>query len=116
MKAMNEEETNYMKYRGKCKEFCEALIKEDPTLTIARGYYFDFEWGEQSHWWCKKPDGTIVDPTKDQFPSKGMGTYEEFKGTFKCSECRKEIAEQHGIIMGNYIVCSDACALRLVGL
>ena len=35
-----------------------------------------------------------------------------------CEECGKEIAECEGIPIGNgnYIVCSNGCAMRLVGL
>jgi len=29
--------SDYEKYRGKCKEFSEALIKKDPTLRLVRG-------------------------------------------------------------------------------
>jgi hypothetical protein len=27
---------NYKKYRGKCKEYCEAACAADPTLTMVR--------------------------------------------------------------------------------
>ena len=114
---MENDLSDYMKYRGNCKEMCE-LVKEDPTLTLVRGHYYDPSWGEQPHWWCTKPDGTIVDPTKDQFPSKGDGVYVPFDGIVNCAECGKEIPEEKAMIVGNghYAVCSNQCALRLVGL
>jgi hypothetical protein len=66
---------DYLKYRGKCKEFCEALIKQDSTLTLVRGHYFCPLWSsDEQHWWCVDSAGRIIDPTKDQFPSKGIGT------------------------------------------
>ena len=38
------------------------------TGTATGGGYYPFT----------RPDGTIYDPTKDQFPSAGLGTYTEF--------------------------------------
>jgi len=109
----------YKKYRGKCKEYCEQLIKEDPTLRMVRGYYWCPIWNtDEGHWWCVKPDGEIVDPTKLQFPSAGHGQYTEFDGNCECSQCGKSFKEEVGIVMGNgnYICCSNRCAMRLVGL
>lgn len=107
---------NYTKYRGKCREMCEALLSKDPSLTLVRGHYYDTEWGEQQHWWCVDKNGAIVDPTKDQFPSKGLGLYIPFDGICTCENCGKEIREEDAVICGPYPVCSDACAFRLVGL
>jgi hypothetical protein len=111
-------EDNYTKYRGKCKEFCEEAIKLDPSLVLVRGYYYDWDWGQQAHWWCKRTDGTIYDPTKLQFPSKGLGEYEEFNGKVQCSECGKEILEKDAKFDGNghYAFCSTKCNMRFVGL
>ena len=33
-------ENDYLKYRGKCKEFCEELVRENPDLTMVRGHYW----------------------------------------------------------------------------
>jgi len=108
--------TDYEKYRGKCKEFSEALVKKDPTLRLVRGHYYCPVWGEQEHWWCESKDGKIIDPTKDQFPSKGSGEYVEFNGICICAECGEEVREEHAIFMSRYPVCSDRCARSLVGL
>jgi len=110
-------QTNYIKYRGKCKEMSEAAIKEDPSLTLVRGYYFDPVWNtEEPHWWTVGEDGIIYDPSAKQFPSCGLGVYTEFDGTFVCEECSKTVKENDAVIYGNYVVCSDNCAMRLVGL
>lgn len=109
-------ETDYEKYRGKCRAMSEALVVQDPTLTLVRGYYYCPFWGKQGHWWVKKPDGTIIDPTKDQFPSKGRAEYEEFDGKLNCSECGKEMTEEEADIDGNYCFCSYTCHMRFVGL
>lgn len=110
-------ESDYLKYRGKCKEFAEAAIKTNPTLKLVRGHYFEPYWNsEEAHWWTTRPDGSIYDPSAKQFPSKGHGIYTEFKGILTCDQCGKLIKEEHAQIMGNYMVCSSLCALQLVGL
>ena len=75
--------TDYQKYRGKCKEFSQEAVLRDPTLRLVRGFYHCPFWGEQPHWWTVRLDGSIYDPTKDQFPSKGLGNYEEFTGPYR---------------------------------
>ena len=106
-------ENNYLQYRGKCKEFCEKALLDDPTLTIVRGYYHDAIWGRQTHWWTEKQDGTIYDPTKLQFPDQN-GEYEKFSGLFNCEQCNKEITEEEGTVYGNYIFCSGECIIACV--
>lgn len=111
-------ETDYAKYRGKCKEFCDEAIKADPTLTLVRGHYFCPIWNsDEPHWWCVKPDGAIVDPTKLQFPSRGVGTYTPFNGMLECAECGKEFPETPDAdIEGNYAFCCYRCHGRFVGV
>jgi hypothetical protein len=108
--------TDYLLYRGKCKEMCEALVASDPSLTLVRGHYYDFLWGEQPHWWVKKIDGTIIDPTAKQFPSKGNGEYVEFDGWVECSNCGKRMREEEGEYESNYVFCSYTCHGRFVGV
>ena len=111
------EQSDYLKYRGKCKELCDAAILADPSLTLVRGHYFDPIWNtEEEHWWTIKKDGTIYDPSVKQFPSKGAGIYTEFDGTVICAECGKTMREEDMQLQGRYPVCSGRCALRLVGL
>lgn len=104
--------------RGKCKEMSEKLVKENPELTLVRGYYYEPLWSrDEQHWWTKKKDGTIVDPTASQFPSGGIKEfYTEFDGTLSCSECGCRICEETAQFAGRYPVCSTKCAMRLVGL
>ena len=99
-------QSDYLRYRGKCKEFCLELMKSDPTLTLVRGSYWDCFWGEQHHWWLTKPDGTIIDPTKDQFPTKGQGEYVPFDGFVICEVCEKRIPEKEAQLYGRYAFCS----------
>lgn len=109
--------SDYQKYRGKCKEFCELEIKSNPELRLVRGHYFCPIWNRnEQHWWCVDKNGEIIDPTSKQFPSNGYGTYEEFDGMCACEQCGKRIPEDEMILQGRYPVCSTKCALRLVGL
>ena len=105
-------ESDYLKYRGKCKEMSEALVEADPSMVLRRGHCVCPWWGEQAHWWCERADGTIVDPTKDQFPSKGAGEYVVFDGRLSCSECGKDVAEKDAIVHGRYAFCSGGCSYR----
>jgi hypothetical protein len=110
-------ETDYAKYRGKCKGMCEAAIAADPSLTLVRGYYFCPIWNsDEPHWWTKRSDGTIFDPTAKQFGSKGHGIYTEFDGTIECAQCGRSVDEKEAVINGNYACCSNSCMMRFVGL
>jgi hypothetical protein len=109
--------TNYQKYRGKCKEFCKQAILEDPSLKLVRGFYHDPIWGKQQHWWTIRPDGSIFDPTKKQFPSGGIKEfYEEFNGTLECAQCGTKIKESEVIPYGRYGFCSGTCRCKFVGI
>ena len=110
-------ESNYSKYRGKCKEMVDMAIIADPSLKAIRGHYHCPVWGKQKHWWCVRKDGSIYDPTAKQFPSGGIAEYyEEFNGIITCDECGKHIPEDMVRIDGNYAFCSMACNARFVGL
>lgn len=107
----------YEKYRGKCKEYCDAAVAADSTLTLVRGHYYCIAWNtNEQHWWCTRPDGSIFDPTAEQFPCLGSGEYTPFDGNVECSQCGAEGKEEDFKPMGNYICCSHECCMRLVGL
>lgn len=109
--------SDYLQFRGKCKELSEAEVAADPSLRLVRGHYYCPIWNtEEPHWWCARPDGTILDPSARQFPSKGLGTYTEFNGLVSCANCSKEVPEEDASIEGNYAFCSGACHMRFVGL
>lgn len=108
---------NYIKYRGKCRQFSKKAVEEDPTLTLVRGYYYCPIWGvREPHWWTVRQDGTIYDPTCLQFPSEGHGEYEVFDGFFECEECGKRVREEDGHVAGSHFVCSNECYGRFVGV
>ena len=109
-------ETDYQKYRGKCKEYVENAIKKNPSLTAVRGYYDCPLFGRQQHWWCIDVKGNIVDPTVKQFPSKGLGEYIPYDGNITCDQCGKVVPESEAHFNGNYAFCSYSCAMHFVGL
>lgn len=96
---------------GCCKEATDAMVLAFPELKQVRGHYLCPLWGQRTHWWLVDEWGSIVDPTADQFPSKGGGLYEPWDesreeptgicpncgayayGTYCCSErCHEEYA------------------------
>jgi len=103
--------------RGKCKELAEKLAEEKGYRLVC-GYYYEPHWSKkEQHWWCVDDQGNIHDPTKEQFPSKGIKEfYEEFNGFVECKNCGETIKEENAIMQGRFPVCSGQCALRLVGL
>lgn len=107
---------DYLQYRGKCREMAEDLVRQHPDIRLVQGFYHCPLWGKQPHWWTKKEDGTIIDPSAAQFPSYGAGDYEEFNGKIQCEECGKEVTEEKAYIDGNHAFCSRECFGRYVGL
>ena len=107
----------YRLYRGRCKELCDAACEDDPTLKLVRGHYYCPMWNrDEPHWWTVRPDGTIHDPTREQFPSRGLGVYTPFDGIVSCAECGKEVTEEDASIEGNYAFCCYRCHGRFVGV
>jgi hypothetical protein len=108
--------SDYMTFRGKCKEMSEALVASDATLTLVRGHYICPVWGEQAHWWTVAADGTIHDPTAAQFPSKGAGVYAPFDGMVECANCSKLMLESEvEYADSRYVFCSYTCHGQFVG-
>lgn len=109
--------TNYEKYRGKCKEFCDEAVQKDPSLTLVRGYYYCPIWNrKEQHWWTTRRDGSIFDPTAAQFPSNGLGDYEPFDGYFNCEQCGARVHEDDMTTYGHHVFCSGMCLCRCVGV
>lgn len=92
---------------GKCAAVTLAMLVAFPELKRVRGHYYRYAWGERSHWWLVAPDGSIVDPTADQFPPKGRGEYVPWvdgdpEPTGICANCS-------GKVFDGGTVCSAAC-------
>jgi len=93
---------------GDCLKWAEAMRAVFPELTLVRGHYYCIVWGQRGHWWLVAPDGKIVDPTADQFPTKGTGVYEPHvegtkEPTGKCPNCG-------GYAYDHKTCCSEECA------
>jgi hypothetical protein len=98
---------NVDKPYGTCREATHAMVVFFPELRRARGFYDCWVWGERTHWWCVASDGSIVDPTAAQFPSRGLAPYREITDeseipTGACLNCG-------GFVFGGQTFCSDAC-------
>jgi hypothetical protein len=86
---------------GKCAEASEAMLAAFPELKRVRGHYYCMIWGERAHWWLVATDGSIVDPTSAQFPTKGNGVYVELAPDAKepkgmCPNCGELFYESDG--------------------
>ncbi len=69
--ARNVEGTGY----GCSEEWSRKMAAAFPELRQVHGRYYCLTWGERSHFWCVDPENNIVDPTRQQFPSQGLGIY-----------------------------------------
>ena len=108
--------SDYLAFRGKCKELAEAAVSSDSSLAMVRGYYHCPVWGKQAHWWAVRNTGEIVDPSAAQFPSKGSGGYEPFNGQVECANCGKGMHEEQAWrLEGHYAYCSYTCYGQFVG-
>ena len=92
---------------GMCDSVTQAMAAAFPELERIRGHYHCHIWGERAHWWLVTDGGEIVDPTAEQFPSKGTGTYTPWA---------EGASEPTGICMncGDYVYdgecfCSERC-------
>jgi hypothetical protein len=98
---------NVTEAMGKCAEVTALMVSQFPELTRVRGHYYCVVWGEREHWWCVATDGSIVDPTASQFPSKGRGHYEPWvegtpEPTGVCPNCGE-------LVYDGRTCCSDRC-------
>jgi hypothetical protein len=95
---------------GKCAEATLEMCATFPELTRRRGHYLCIVWGEREHWWCEAPDGTIVDPTRRQFPSQSGHAYRPWdesqpEPTGMCPNCGDLCYD------GGYL-CSRKCEVQ----
>lgn len=98
---------DYQAAYGKCKAVTSAMNKQFPELTRVSGFYHCSIWGRRQHFWLRTDQGEIIDPTAKQFPSGGMGKYEEIIDsklipTGVCPNCGQETYEER-------YFCSESC-------
>ena len=102
--------SDYLEFRGKCKELAEEAVQADHSLRLVRGFNDCPMWGKQAHWWAVKLDGSIVDPSVKQFPTAGAGAeYVEFDGQAECEYCHKCVPEAEAYTYPPHIYCSYEC-------
>lgn len=66
----------HRKVDGMCWEYCHLIHIQVPELTVVWGdYYCSVENLVFGHFWLIDEKGGILDPTADQFKSRGSGTY-----------------------------------------
>jgi hypothetical protein len=77
--------TEYMKtikdIVGTCEEVTLKMQQQFPELTRVCGIYYCPLAGAFKHWWLLDSE-EIIDPTKDQFLSKGTGYYSFYTGAY----------------------------------
>lgn len=103
-------EQNVVEPYGQCREKTLEMLEAFPELFRVRGHYMCLIWGEREHWWLVDPQGVIVDPTKSQFPSKGIGEYvpwdeSQEEPTGMCPNCG-------GLCYGGNCCCSERCGIE----
>lgn len=103
---------NVVKPYGMCDEFTRLMVVAFPELQRVRGHYMCPVWGMRAHWWLIDDDGCLVDPTAEQFPSLGTGTYiaweeSQAEPTGVCPNCS-------GYCFNNDTCCSDKCGREYV--
>lgn len=81
------------KVHGRCVLSVTELLEEFPELTRVKGHTYG-QWGKRAHVWAVTEDGTIVDPTRSQYP--GNIKYEAFEpGTMvlvgTCMDCGADL-------------------------
>ena len=96
---------------GLCKEAVNEMAAAFPELTRVPGHVYSV-WGKRAHWWLTAPDGTIVDPTRAQYP--GPITYEPFKEgdevrLGRCMECGAEIWGTNPEAVYSTCLCNETC-------
>lgn len=92
---------------GLCAAVTATMAEQFPELKRVRGHYYCHAWGNRAHWWLVTEQGEIVDPTAAQFPSGGLGLYEEYaegspEPSGKCAGCG-------GYVYGGGSFCSGEC-------
>ena len=94
---------------GQCEALTRLMATAFPELRRVRGHYVCPLQGRLPHWWMVTADGQIVDPTQDQFASKGEGSYEEYEGrepTGTCLNCGE-------LVFGDDKFCNEKCLAEM---
>ena len=102
---------------GTCERAVNELVSADPSLTKVAGWYIDMVWGSREHFWAVDPDGKIVDPTVEQFPTghiPSLRQYVPYEGFYPCPGCGILIECERREDAGGF--CCGACYGSVVGI
>lgn len=102
---------------GTCEQAVDSLIAQNPALTKVAGWYIDAHWGPREHFWATAPDGTIIDPTVEQFPTghvPALRQYQPYAGVYPCPGCG--IAISHPEREDPIGFCCGPCEGATIGL
>lgn len=114
--SVRDELTPAQLLRAKCQDYSEGLAKAFPELKAVSGFFCavepepDDRQPGAEHWWCVHDDGTIYDPTVEQF-GVTTGIYVPWRRDFHhvrigcCMACGMEIYGLAGT--GSKCVCPD---------
>lgn len=103
---------------AECSNFTKKFVQRFPHLKRVAGFYCvedDLNAVEMlpgtEHWWCVDVDGTIVDPTAEQFSQPGpyvpLDEKVHFVRVGRCHNCGIDI---YGLLSeAPQSVCSDEC-------
>jgi hypothetical protein len=98
---------------GWCQFAATKMAKQFPELRLARGWYGTPQ-RKSAHWWCVAVDGTIVDPTGEQFKERGLfDRYIELDvNAIACTGCTSTVAESDPsfYVVADSPFCSKTCA------
>lgn len=112
--------------RAECNSWTMRFVEKFPHLKRVAGFYGapedvwlndpDEEIYRTEHWWCVDTDGTIVDPTAEQFMHGDFvyTPFDEAKHRIKigrCMECGDDIFGLKA--EGPKSACSEECTERL---
>lgn len=95
--------------RGQCSDMTTRMAAAFPELVRTRGHYVCAD-HRHPHWWLIAPDGTVIDPTVEQFAMCGGGLYEPYLGPEPkghCLDCGE-------LLFSDTPFCNDECARRCV--
>ncbi len=101
------------KVAGRCASASAGMAMAFSALRVAKGWCYS-DHGILEHCWCVAPDGSIVDPTAEQFT--GISGYEEWQPgdevqVGRCMNCGTRIYEAVEKLEGvRKSICSEECA------
>lgn len=106
--------------RAACNDFTKKFVTKFPHLKRVGGFYCQSQNAKRErpgteHRWCVDVDGTVVDPTEEQFSIKGVHVpLDEMFHIIQIGRCMNCGEYIYGLKKdGPKSCCSDECATQL---